>query len=1098
MSKLTVYKASAGSGKTYTLTLRYLELLFSNEYAYRNILAVTFTNKAASEMKSRIMETLYEISVYYSAKFPKPSYLEHLSEKYQLSEEEICSRSRNILNNILNDYSHFSVGTIDKFFQMVIRAFTREIGLQAGYNLELNTNRVLSEAVDNLFYDMDENEVLREWLIRFAEQEIMEGRTLNLKKDLVTLGKEIFKEKYRNLSRHRNDIPETAKGIRDYQQILSREISAFRSKMLQISNAALELIDKHGLDPDDFSNKKSGALGFFYNILSEKKKDIEKYQPSKNPLKAVNNPEAWYTKTSEKKDLIISAYNLGLNELLKEAIEYSENNFTRFWTAVEISKFIYTYGILSDLSAKVREITTEKNMFLLSDSSEFLNEIIDGNEAPFVYEKAGNYFNNFMLDEFQDTSVFQWDNFHPLVLNGLAANHDSLVVGDVKQSIYRWRNSDWEILANKVEQKFPGFYVPDVLNENYRSKENIIRFNNSVFSSAPLLLREYFISKISESLPGTEKDALADMITNAYKESGQKIPLKSQNSGGYVKVSLLEEDINKQQYLEIIKEKLPETIIDLQKRGYRAEDIALLVRKGEEGKQLANILLEYKNKNAADIKNFNFNVISNDSLFISANPAVQLLVAVMKRMRNPFDLLNQAFIRHEFLRYLNEGADIPTDFHKIFSGKTEDHSEAFARVFKRLTEQHDDLRHLSLFELVEKLYEIFEFNTNKQDIPYIQAFQNTVLEFMKKEASDLNAFLDFWDDQGSRETLNISEQQDAIRIFTIHKAKGLEFKVVILPFCNWDMEPSSSLKNIIWCENKIPPFNHLPFVPLNYGSGLAKTYFSEEYFNEMLYSFVDSLNLSYVAFTRAINELFIFFSPGKKNKNIGDFIHAALKEQGIQQQEMPYMVPGEITDIAGISFEYGNAAKLPGQSSPKDPLADVFIDYPVSGFPNKVKLRYRSEEFFKQGIPLSGDIDYGIIMHGILAHVKYPEDLEKSVHAAFLDGRIDNEKQTEILQLLTEKLSSHQIPYLFDKDWQVFTERDILTREGHEYRPDRVMIKDKSAVVVDYKFGSHENPAYQYQLKKYSRLLTEIGYADIKAYIWYVMLNKWEEVAYDT
>ena len=1097
MSKLTVYKASAGSGKTYTLTLRYLELLFRDEYAYRNILAVTFTNKAAAEMKNRIMETLYKLSVHNASSPSKPVYLEHLSATYKIAEEEVCLRAGRILNYILNDYSRFSVGTIDKFFQMVIRAFTREIGLQAGYNLELNNSRVLSEAVDNLLYSMDENQLLREWLIQFAEEEIMDGKNVNLKADLMSLGKEIFKENYRNLSRFSSESDKSPIRVQEYQKILLKEIQTFRSHLLRISKDALEILRKNGLQPSDFSYGESGALGFFLSIQSGTKKEIEKYRPSVRPLKAVDNPEAWFSKTSPNKDVILSAFNQGLNELLKEAIDYSGKHFEQYWTAMEIRRFIYAYGILSDLSVKVREITAEKNLFLLSDSSEFLNEIIADNEAPFVYEKAGNFFNNFMLDEFQDTSVFQWSNFKPLVLNGLASNHDSLVVGDVKQSIYRWRNSDWKILARQVEKSFPQFYQEYPLRENYRSSENIIRFNNALFSSAPHLLREKFLEATAESNQSEAFSSLADMITTAYSESAQLIPKKSENSGGYVRFSFLEKSSNKDEYLEKIALELPGIIIDLQKRGYRAGDIALLVRKGEEGKELANLLLEYKNHNAADLTGFNFNVISNDSLFIATNPAVQLLVAVMKRMRNPSDRLNEAFIKHEFLRYLNEGADIPDDIDLIFSAKSDDHSLGFSAIFSKLNAQHERLRHLSLFELVESLCAIFELNQSSQDIPYIQAFQDIVLGFMKKEASDLNAFLENWEDQGSKETLNISEQQDAIRIFTIHKAKGLEFPVVILPFCNWDMEPSAILKNFLWCQTDVAPFNLLPFVPVNYGSGLAHTVFSGDYFMEMLHSFVDSLNLAYVAFTRAIDELYVFASPKEKIKDVGDLLHSALEAALGKAQDFPTVIPENMHHVPKVLFEYGTPKPKSGKDFSGESIAGVFSDYPVAGFPKKVMLRYRSEEFFAVDAPGTGDIDYGIIMHGILSNVLYPGDLEKAVKVAYLEGKIDASKQKELSLLLGTKLANPPVENLFSPEWKVFSEREILTGGGQEYRPDRVIVKENDAVVVDYKFGSHENPGYSSQLKKYMNLLHEIGYANVKGYIWYLMLDKCEEVRND-
>ncbi|MBU0763441.1 MAG: UvrD-helicase domain-containing protein, partial [Bacteroidetes bacterium] len=444
MSKLKIYRASAGSGKTYRLTYEYLRLLFRNPFSYRNILAVTFTNKATGEMKKRILKELSSL-----ANGETTNMADAIAEEFKLTPAEVQVKAREILNKLLHNYSRFSISTIDSFFQEVIRAFARETGLHAGYNIELDNEKVLSEAADRLLSDVRDNEPLRKWLMRFAEEKIRDGKSWNLKYDIQKSGYEIFREEYRSFD------AAIAKKLADktyldkYMTDLQKVINNFENSMQQFGIEGLKIMKKYGLTPEDFSYGKTGIAGYFVK-LGEK----SSFEPLKRVLDGIGHPDKWYTKSSPDTAAIVAAFEEGLDDLLVKAVEYYNGHVRDYNTACSIISHLFILGILADLSEEIREYANEKNIFLLSDAVILLRDIIADNDAPFIYEKTGAVYKHFMIDEFQDTSRLQWKNFSPLVGQSLSEDNTSLVVGDVKQSIYRWRNSDWNLLATEVENEF--------------------------------------------------------------------------------------------------------------------------------------------------------------------------------------------------------------------------------------------------------------------------------------------------------------------------------------------------------------------------------------------------------------------------------------------------------------------------------------------------------------------------------------------------------------------------------------------------------------------------------------------------------------------
>jgi len=487
MASLEIYKASAGSGKTFRIVREYLRMVFQRPGAYKNILAVTFTNKATAEMKDRILKDLSLLSS------DKPSaHLEYLKAEFHKNEAEIRATAASILKLILHDYSRFSVSTIDSFFQRVIRAFSREMRLNASYRTELDAQMVLEEAVDRLFLEIDNNPGLKKWMLEYAEENLREGRNWNFREDLTRRGAELFKEEFKLFSEPLLQKLADKNYLTNYNKRLRVVLDNYENKLKDIGKKGLVLISAQGLTVEHFKYGKSSFANHFNKLAAGDFK-----LPGSRVLDACDNPEAW-AKATDKPDLksrIDAVYNNGLNSLLVQSIEVMKTEGVDANTAKAILANLFSFGLLTDIALKVQEISKEKNLVLLNDSTQLLRKVIAGSDSPFVYEKMGSVYRNFMLDEFQDTSRLQWFNFKPLIENSLGEGNRNIIVGDVKQSIYRWRNGDWNLLATKVEEDLSHFGTTVVsLDTNWRSAKKVIDFNNILFRESARLLNNDFES----------------------------------------------------------------------------------------------------------------------------------------------------------------------------------------------------------------------------------------------------------------------------------------------------------------------------------------------------------------------------------------------------------------------------------------------------------------------------------------------------------------------------------------------------------------------------------------------------------------------------
>lgn len=1020
-------------------------------------------------MKSRIILELARL-----ASGDKSDYVKDLCQEYNKPEEGIREQARKVLTAILHDYSAFSVSTIDRFFQQTMRAFTREIGLGGGYNVELDTNKVLAEAIDSMLYDLErsENKQLLDWLIRFSEEKIESGETWNIRSDIQSLSSEIFKESYKAFSDEiQSDIAD--KGLLDtYKETLIKIIRQYEKRSQELGEKALNIMVNYQLKPEDF---KGGTRSTFFNCLKWANGEIK--EPNDTFRKLPDDISAWYTKTTlpEIKNRIEEAFGNGLNDCVCDIIDHYDNSVI-YQTAYEINRYFFALGILGDVDKKIREYAAENNVMLISDTTELLNKIIQGSDSPFVYEKIGSRIDHYMIDEFQDTSGMQWSNFLPLVKDSLSAGNRNLIVGDVKQSIYRWRNSDWKLLDEQIGIDFGIERINEQsLDTNWRSCRNIIDFNNCIFEMGSSLLQDLFNENLLEEVMGRSLSPFRTRIKKAYGESYQHLSPKEKANEGHVKVEFVDTDENPN-WQAYVLERLPIVIEELQEKGYSLNDIAILVRTKKEGAEVANRLLEYKGNNTHS--KYRYDIISDEALFIKNSKSIKLVVSLLKYLHNSSDNTLRALAVYEYQKFKNQLTT--EDAIRSHFSLTEQFPEDIAAELARIKE-------LSLYEMTEQIFDLFKKAMEDNENIYIQAFLDMVLDFTVKKSSDLDLFLKWWDERGQNQTIYTPDGQDAIRIMTIHKSKGLGFKIVLMPFCNWEID--HRLTTILWCQPKVEPFDKLKLVPVKYSQKLQNTIFAYEYFDEKLHAYIDNLNILYVAFTRAKEEL-IVFSPKPKDKvkninSISSLLWSCMFSFSPHIEDKTFIELNEYLDKETSVFELGGNNIIENREvKSKDEI--IVNSLPNIPFEERLKLKLNNKYFFSE----KGRREYGTLMHEIISKIIYLDDLEKIIEQYRLSGEITEPEYNEILKLFNYYFSKPHISEWYSTEYRVLSEVQILQPNGKFIRPDRVMIKDGEVIVVDYKFGEKEEKKYHRQVKNYMLQIKKMGYENIRGYICYMVANK--------
>lgn len=843
MSTLHVYRASAGSGKTHTLVRAYIQLALASPEGFQEILAVTFTNQATQEMKQRILTYLHGLAQGLAS--PVAQELMQL-QGWKLS--ALQKRAQVVLSNILHRYDRFSVSTIDSFFQTVVRGFAQELGLQRGFSIEMELEAVLNTIIGELIAMAGHDKRLQQWLVAFAEHRALTGKHWEFTKELKSLGYELFTEAFSAQEAQLVHALSEKKALDMFLSKLHQIVARFAGELQSIGKAARQAMQQAGLVVEDFAYGKRGVAGYLADLQQR-----QRFAPTRRAIEASEAIKGWYTKGTDKQERIIQLVRQELQGLLTQAIHFYQTYHRSYYTALAVRHFIYAFGIITHLLARLSDYRAEKNVMLVSDAANLLRQVIAENDAPFVYEKIGAFYKHFLVDEFQDISGFQWQNLKPLIRNSLAEGHMSLLVGDVKQSIYRWRGGNWQLLLAQLAEEVANTTITP-LHYNWRSKQHIIDFNNTLFTELSAWLVRYWQEELEVLADDALKEALSPQVqalATVYQDVYQRAPADhAQADGGYVHITFLAEQSvaagASHSWRAQVKVRLPLLMEGLQADGFALKDIALLVRNNAEGKELLQTLLAYQ-QSAQARPGYRYEAISAESLYLGHSPWVNILINALRCLADEQDALAQAELSYLYRHYVCQEA------HTVFHG----HAQVDAQLLQDFLGKRTRLQQLSLYELIEALVDIFRIRC-AASMPFIEAFQDVVLDYIQQKPTTVHHFLAWWQERGYKRAMARVAGQDAITIMTIHQAKGLQFKVVILPFCEWNFDHNPQRPPIIWCATPTPPFADFPALPLSYTSKLKDTVYAQDYFEERMQASLDNLNLLYVAFTRPEHRLYAF------------------------------------------------------------------------------------------------------------------------------------------------------------------------------------------------------------------------------------------------
>lgn len=1087
-----IYTSSAGSGKTYTLTKEYLKLALKNDdpFYFRHILAITFTNDAANEMKERILGALRGFADPETIPEDKrPGNQQLLDVIVQelnqagpvemLTEKMLRRRAGRTFSHILHDYSDFAVSTIDSFVNRLVGAFTEELDIPFNYEVTMEGIELVSNAVDRLLNRIghDEEQVLSEMLEAYALEITDDGKSWNgLSTNLAEFGSQLLSEKVTEAMERIKSL--TLADFRDIRIRIEQQKEEIRNSISTDAKTCLDLMQTYGLDSKHFQQASKGIWGYFDKNANSIERELDK-EPSATLLDLFYADE-WATKTTKE------AQRQAIRDIQPTLFAMFENIEKRKgdWLLLEnMLQHFYKLSVIHEISHELRILKSDKNQVLISDFNQALVNIILKEPVPFIYERLGEKYNHILIDEFQDTSVLQWNNLLPLLENGLAKGHFSLIVGDAKQAIYRWRGGDMEQIVHLANKRFDTLvgrhHQPDLmgvryetinytlsqerLNTNYRSSREIIEFNNDIFRTLA-------------DMHGASRQLLMEVYDPF---ASQEVPLTAK-AGGHIEIQFIDsarddDDTSadgltsyERRTLEAIWRNIQDTV----EFGYTHRDVAVLCRQNKYARLVANFL-----------KDRGVDVISQDSLMLQSSPAISLLMAFLKILYNPEDALARYEALHLFYQHvLNEMPQLtpeewermrkPASLKPLFS-----HLESKEYLLNPFR-----LQQMGLYELGATLVQTFRLMEMHGQTPYVYRFLDILLDFSVKQSNHLGEFMDYWERKKESLCINTPKDKNAVTVTSVHKSKGLEYPVVLVPFADWDMLPRST--EIWWMSLDTSRLSYespylkdiaLRSTPITPKKELLRTPLKKQYEEDSEKQFIENLNLLYVALTRPTDRLYLLgkeFDFSKRNDriNVSLLLHDYLEQKEVWEPHQPHYILREGT------------LKPAPKAAPVAPETLLLTNDPIADWHKKARLRRMASRMFDTETFEKGK-DNAQKLCEALRMLESDSQIEPCLDKLESEGSISEQERAGFRKDLQEIVSQSMLKPHFSPIANVKPVKDILSRHTlNLIPPDRVVVNGSSVTILSY-IASDDTEDAEKILNRYAKALKQMGYQQVEKLI---------------